>query len=830
MSLNLGDLFYNISADYKSVNMAIDKVEKLEKKVNKRPKPLDIAVNDNDVVDAGRKIDNLGGKTGRLEDKVKKSSEGIEKSFLNMKTAVIGVSVAMGALGLAAGKFAIDAGRPMEQAEARLNNMLKSTDAVNASMAILRQQAYETGNSVVTLSDNFSKMTVFVNSGQISLRDATDLSIGLDNALIALGGSSDNLGNIMYGLSQAMGSGIVRAEEFNQVMEPLPGLLNRVEQANGMASGSLRKMVNDGEVTSEMFKNMLIPALKSFQSEAEGMSNTLTVQQGRLSATFQAIGEDIYENIRDPLAASTAALDAFLQRFVSVQRAASSELKRRLEENQKERQKLASSGSVGIGMRSLAAASGARLGTTAATDTIKRERMLQLFKEEAELQNKILELENKSLPNINKSTSPAVKDASVIPDSKTATGGGNASKSSGNIKSKLDDRINLQRQYAQLEIDLIQDKFKKEQEIAEKKYSDRQALIEEFSQNGLINSQQRNELEAQNELDVTNRLLEIRREREERKLSLEREYANFKAETMQNDLERQLALEDLNYQARLEKLRGFLEQKIITEQEFKQLEMQEAENLRNIQNETRAKQEEKDRKKLEEEYKKNYLAKAAFAGKELKLAKFLSSQEADAAIGGMEKTLQAASATSKKAFELNKALSMGKAIIAGVEATMHAWKMGNQMGGPILGGAFAATSIAFSAAQVAAISSQSFQGGRMAGGNVSANSTYRVGENNRPEMLTIGGDSFLMTGNKGGMVTPNNKLGGGGSGGVVVTIVNQVQGVEFQQNNIDDNHIEIIAMRVVANEAPNIIGRELGNSNSRVSRSMQSNFKVDRRR
>ncbi|WP_115206346.1 tape measure protein [Vibrio parahaemolyticus] len=31
----------------------------------------------------------------------------------------------------------------------------------------------------------------------------------------------------MYGLSQAIASPIVRAEELNQVVEPMPGLLNK---------------------------------------------------------------------------------------------------------------------------------------------------------------------------------------------------------------------------------------------------------------------------------------------------------------------------------------------------------------------------------------------------------------------------------------------------------------------------------------------------------------------------------------------------------------------------------------------------------------------------
>ena len=62
---------------------------------------------------------------------------------------------------------------------------------------------------------------------------------------------------------------------------------------------------------------------------------------------------------------------------------------------------------------------------------------------------------------------------------------------------------------------------------------------------------------------------------------------------------------------------------------------------------------------------------------------------------------------------------------------------------------FAATVIAASAASV---------GARALGGPVSAGGIYQVNEKG-PELLTVGGKDFLMMGQNGGMVTPNNSLG-----------------------------------------------------------------------
>lgn len=63
------------------------------------------------------------------------------------------------------------------------------------------------------------------------------------------------------------------------------------------------------------------------------------------------------------------------------------------------------------------------------------------------------------------------------------------------------------------------------------------------------------------------------------------------------------------------------------------------------------------------------------------------------------------------------------------------------------------------------------QGVRAAGGAVAPWSTYRVNERG-PEVMTVGGREFLMTGDRGGRVTPAHKVGGF-SGVVVVEIDGQ---------------------------------------------------------
>lgn len=244
--------------------------------------------------------------------------------------AIASITAAIGTATIAVGAFAIKVGSDMESATKRIEAMLGSAEKANFVISSLRDAGYETGASVIDLANSYGKLATFVENGSVSLQESLDLQNGLTNTATALGASSEQLSTVMYGLSQALGSGVVRAEEFNQVTEPLPGIINKMEQATGLASGELRQMINDGLITSDMFKKILIPALQSFETQSQQMAGTLKVQAGIMSNTFVSIGEDIYAYLEAPLASATIAANRFLQAFLSVKRASADEVQNRL--------------------------------------------------------------------------------------------------------------------------------------------------------------------------------------------------------------------------------------------------------------------------------------------------------------------------------------------------------------------------------------------------------------------------------------------------------------------------------------------------------------------
>ncbi len=88
------------------------------------------------------------------------------------------------------------------------------------------------------------------------------------------------------------------------------------------------------------------------------------------------------------------------------------------------------------------------------------------------------------------------------------------------------------------------------------------------------------------------------------------------------------------------------------------------------------------------------------------------------AMAGLGNLSTLMSSESKKQFNIGKVASISSAVIAGYDAAVNSYKAGAKVGGPVLGAAFAATSVLATNAQIQKIRSTSFGGGGSTGGAV----------------------------------------------------------------------------------------------------------------
>nr|WP_086937496.1 tape measure protein [Thaumasiovibrio occultus] len=145
-----------------------------------------------------------------------------------------------------------------------------------------------THNKVLTdMSRNYARLASLQEAGLVNGMELRLLFEGMSDAQSQTGASGAQLEQVMYGLSQALASPIVRAEELNQVVEPLPGLLNKLDKAAGLQSGGFRKMLLEGQITSAFFKDTLIKALREYDGAAERTANNINARFNAVKNAYQ---------------------------------------------------------------------------------------------------------------------------------------------------------------------------------------------------------------------------------------------------------------------------------------------------------------------------------------------------------------------------------------------------------------------------------------------------------------------------------------------------------------------------------------------------------------
>ena len=235
----------------------------------------------------------------KIGDKGDKAFKKIRKSAKKTNTAIHGVarnitSTLIPAFAAAASASSIFRNiQIFEKLDIRLRSLTNSAEDYANTQAFLKTKADELNIGVETLADGYARLLVLQNAGVLNREQVNKLSEGLVNAGAALGASGVDIERVLFGLSQGLSAGTLRAEELNQVTEPLPGLLQELDKAAGLATGGFRRMVNAGEVTSEFLANTLVKALESYDGAAKKLDGTISGSLARLNNAWTELARTI---------------------------------------------------------------------------------------------------------------------------------------------------------------------------------------------------------------------------------------------------------------------------------------------------------------------------------------------------------------------------------------------------------------------------------------------------------------------------------------------------------------------------------------------------------
>lgn len=160
------------------------------------------------------------------------------------------------------------------QTQARLNMIVDEQSNVEELNNKIFASAQRARAPYQQVADTVAKLSL--NAGDaFGSNDETILFAENLNKLFATAGTEQaSIASASLQLTQALGSGVLRGEEFNAVFEAAPNIMKTVADYMDVPIGKLRGMAADGQITADIVKNALLSATDEINQQFESMPMT----------------------------------------------------------------------------------------------------------------------------------------------------------------------------------------------------------------------------------------------------------------------------------------------------------------------------------------------------------------------------------------------------------------------------------------------------------------------------------------------------------------------------------------------------------------------------
>ena len=160
------------------------------------------------------------------------------------------------------------------QTQARLAMIVDEQSNVNELNDKIFASAQRARANYQSMSDTIAKLSLQAGDA-FGSNDETILFAENLNKLFTIAGTEQaSVASATLQLTQALGSGVLRGEEFNAVFEAAPNIMQTVADYIDVPIGKLRSMAQDGQITADIVKNALISATDEINSRFETMPMT----------------------------------------------------------------------------------------------------------------------------------------------------------------------------------------------------------------------------------------------------------------------------------------------------------------------------------------------------------------------------------------------------------------------------------------------------------------------------------------------------------------------------------------------------------------------------
>ena len=186
-------------------------------------------------------------KTGleRVADSADKARDKVDTlwSKFNQLAAFAGVSFTLGSI--------INSIDEWKVIEGQVNNVTKSQQESKAVQKEIYEIASRTRQQYGSTAELFTSVARNAQELKKSTKDILLFTEDVSNAMLLGGGSAASQEAALVQLGQALGSGTLRGDELNSIMEQAPRLAKAIAEGMGTTIGQLRQMGQEGKLTAQ---------------------------------------------------------------------------------------------------------------------------------------------------------------------------------------------------------------------------------------------------------------------------------------------------------------------------------------------------------------------------------------------------------------------------------------------------------------------------------------------------------------------------------------------------------------------------------------------------
>lgn len=157
-------------------------------------------------------------------------------------------------------------------------NVITENQGANINLPQLQdmifQSAQRSRGDYLATTDSIGKMGLMAGDSFNSAKEIVGFMELINKQFKIAGTNSAGIDAAMLQLTQAMGSGVLRGEEYNSILEQAPIIIQNIAKYLGVPKGQLKDMAAEGKITADVVKNAMFYAATDINEKFEAIPKT----------------------------------------------------------------------------------------------------------------------------------------------------------------------------------------------------------------------------------------------------------------------------------------------------------------------------------------------------------------------------------------------------------------------------------------------------------------------------------------------------------------------------------------------------------------------------